>query len=58
MATKLGIVSGDNSRDFWAAINNINAMSTGDDIHNILYWMGCKMQEIEAEIEDLIDGKD
>jgi len=52
---KLEIVSGDKSRDFWHEINSINAMSTGDDTHNALYFIGCKMQELEAEIEKLIN---
>ena len=52
---KLEIVSGDKSRDFWHEINSINAMSTGDDIGDVLYSIGCKMQELESEIEKLID---
>lgn len=55
MVKKLEIVSGDDSRDFWAEINCINGMSTGDDIRAVLYSIGCKMQELEAEIEKLIN---
>ena len=49
----LQIVSGENSRDFWDGINEIDGMSTGDEIHNVLYSIGCKMQELESEIDRL-----
>jgi len=55
MAKKLEIVSGENSRDFWHDINSINALSTGDDIRVVLYHIGCKMQELESEIEKLTE---
>ena len=40
---------------FWAEINSIDEMSTGEDIMGVLYSMACKMQELEDEIEKLID---
>lgn len=52
--TSLEIVSGEPSTDFWDDINSIDGLSSGDDIHNVLYSIGCKMQELESEIEKLI----
>ena len=52
---KLEIVSGSPSMSFWAEINSIDEMSTGEDIMGVLYSMACKMQELEGEIEKLID---
>jgi hypothetical protein len=50
------IFSGDESRTFWNAINSIDNMSTGDDIQNVFYLMGCKLQELESKIEYIADA--
>ena len=57
MKTKLEIVSGEPSRPFWGSINLIDplAMATGDEIKDVLYFIGCKMQELETEIEKCIN---
>ena len=40
--------SGPNSRELWAEINAIDSVSTGDDIHDVIYSLVCKLQEHEA----------
>jgi len=55
---KLEIVSGSPSISFWAEINSIDEMSTSEDIRGVLYFMACKMQELEGEIEKLIERVD
>ena len=55
MKRTLNIVSGKESQCFWDDINKLNALSTGEDIRYVFYHMGCKMQELETEIEKLID---
>ena len=55
---KLEIVSGPPSRQFWAEINSIDAMSTGDEIRLVFYSMACRLQELESEIEKLINERD
>jgi len=57
MRDKLNIVSGDNSKLFWEMINKIDSSATHFDIGNTLYLMGCKMQELEAEIEKIRNGR-
>lgn len=44
------IFSGDNSRELWNEINSLDAMSTGDDIRDVLYSFGCAMQKLEAKL--------
>ena len=51
METQLGIVSGAESTEFWKGINEIDHRATHGAIHNVLYSIGCKMQELESEIE-------
>ncbi len=55
---KLRIVSGDRSQKFWAEINSIDGTSTHDDIRDVLYSIGCKMQELEAAIEALMGKRE
>ncbi len=43
------IFSGDNSKDFWKAINNIQY----EEVKDVLYWFGCKLQELESKVEKL-----
>ncbi len=45
------IFSGDSSRELWAEINSIDAMSSGDDIHRALYSICCALQKLEAKID-------
>ncbi len=45
----MSIFSGDKSRDFWKSINSIQYQ----EVKDALYWMGCKMQELESEVERL-----
>lgn len=44
------IFSGDDSRELWDEIDSINAMSTGDDIRDVLYSFGCAMQKLEERL--------
>lgn len=46
------IFSGDNSADFWKAINKADSKRK---LREVLYWMGCKCQELEAEVRKLSD---
>jgi hypothetical protein len=48
------IFSGDASQELWDEINSIDAMSTGDDIHGVLYSLGCAMQRLEGKFDDAI----
>jgi len=52
------IFSGENSRSLWDEINSINNLSVGDDIHCVLYSLGCALQKLEskvdAQLEDLV----
>ena len=41
------IFSGEESRDLWEEIKRITAMSTGEDIHGVLYSIGCALQRLE-----------
>ena len=43
------IFSGDESREFWDAINELR--ETNREAWEILYWFGCKCQELEAKID-------
>ena len=43
------IFSGDESAELWKEINTIDEMSTGADIHGVIYSLACKMQELEAK---------
>ncbi len=43
------IFSGENSKKLWEEINSLNAMSTGDDVRDVLYSFGCAMQRLEAK---------
>jgi hypothetical protein len=45
------IFSGDNSREFWREINSLDATSTGDDIRDVLFLFGCKLQEYELKVD-------
>lgn len=45
------IFSGDASRELWNEINAINNMSTGDDISDVLYSIGCALQRLEAKYD-------
>jgi len=47
------IFSGDNSRDFWKEIRNIDSLSNMDDIHNVLYSAGCLCQQLEDRMAKL-----
>lgn len=47
------IFSGEKSEQLWNEINNLDALSTGDDIRDVIYSLVCKLQELETEIEKL-----
>lgn len=51
---KDNIFSGEHSRRLWDEINSLDELSTGDDIHNVLYTLGCYMQELESKFDKLI----
>lgn len=44
------IFSGDESREFWNAINSLKGKN-----QEVLYWFGCKCQELEALVCKLQD---
>ena len=48
MAQKM-IFSGDESREFWGAINAVK----DEEIHGALYAIGCKLQEFESLVRNL-----
>ena len=49
----LNIVSGENSKPFW---NNINSLKdTNEDVWNVVYHIGCKMQELESVIKQALN---
>ena len=41
------IFSGDESIEFWKAINS----TEDENIKDLLYWFGCKCQEIESKVD-------
>jgi len=45
------IFSGINSRPFWQEIGKIDNFSTMDDVHNMFYTLGCRLQELEYKLE-------
>ena len=48
------ICSGEASKEFWEEINAIDEMSTGVDIWEVLYSIGCKMQQLEDKLDKKI----
>lgn len=46
------IFSGENSRDLWNAINKLDSKSKGDKIRDVIYFVCCKLQELEDKIEE------
>lgn len=48
---KQKIFSGDYSREMWDAINALDATSTGDDTSEVLYLIGCRLQELESKVD-------
>ena len=42
------VFGGKSSSELWAEINAIDNSSSGDDVHNVLYSLVCKLQEHEA----------
>ncbi len=49
------VFGGEGSKELWNEINSLDEMSTGADVSDVLYSMGCKMQELEAKIAKDID---
>ena len=47
------IFYGDYSRDMWAAINALDALSTGEQVHDVLYLICCRLQELESRIDKM-----
>ena len=44
------IFSGDASIDMWAEINALDALSTGDQVRDVLYTLCCRLQQLEAVV--------
>lgn len=49
------VFSGDASRELWAEIDALDALSTGDDIRDVLYSFGCALQRLEAKMACMVD---
>lgn len=47
------IFSGDYSRDMWNAINALDASSTCEQVKNVLYLIGCRLQEMETRVNKM-----
>ena len=47
------IFSGDYSVGMWAAINALDAISTGDQVGDVLYLVCCRLQEFETRINKM-----
>ena len=46
------IFSGEDSRELWDEINAIDNLSTGDDIHDVLYSICVALQKLESKTRD------
>ena len=46
------IFSGDHSRDMWEEINSLDNLSTGDDIYHALYFICCRIQQLEDKYDE------
>jgi hypothetical protein len=50
------LFSGPESQDLWKGIHTVSTAlpePAGSDVFSVLYTMGCKLQELEAEVERL-----
>jgi len=45
------IFSGDSSSDLWDDINNLDNLSAPEDIRNVIYFLCCKIQELETKFD-------
>lgn len=50
------IFSGEDSQGLWDEINRLDAMSTGDEIRDVLYSFGCAMQKLEARLNRILEN--
>lgn len=48
--THCSVFFGENSAELWNEINSLDEMSTGADIRNVLFSLGCALQKLEAKI--------
>jgi len=53
MASGDKIFSGDDSRNLWIQINSLDALSTGDDIRDVIYSLTCEIQKLETKVIEL-----
>jgi hypothetical protein len=49
------IFSGERSRDMWEMINDLKTGELRDQLHDLLYLIGCRLQELETKVDSKQD---
>jgi len=47
------IFSGDNSEQFWREVGNLSALTTGEEVRQVIYMMGCMLQKLETRLMEI-----